>query len=115
MYKRINNGIIMRSKAKWVEEEGKEHLTFFEFIKKKLQQCLFKLIPVDETDITKPEDVINEQKLFYQNLHNSKYQPNRETLQIEEDFKIIKISQNLIILIRHYVNIIEPLMNVLKH
>ena len=63
----------------------KEHQIFLNLEKRNYNStCIKKLITKDGTEITKLEDVIKEQKHFYQNLYTSKYQQNPETSKIEE-------------------------------
>ena len=77
----------MRSKAKWVEEGEKKTKYFLNIENKNYNSaCIKKLITEDGTEITKLEDVINEQKLFFQNLYSSKYHPIPETSKIEDAF-----------------------------
>ena len=69
--KRIN-GIIIRSKAQLVENSEKNSKLFSNLEKKKSERKTLKQIQVDKNIITKPTDILLQQKLFYQHLYKLK-------------------------------------------
>ena len=79
---RRNNGIILRSKAKWVEE-GENNTKYFLNLQKRNYNntCIKTLINKNNKEVSDMEDKILEQKYFYESLYRSKIQ--NETSKIE--------------------------------
>ena len=70
---RKNNGIILRSKAKWIEDGEKNTKYFLNLEKRNYNNtCIKTLINNDKKEITDTQEIIKEQKNFYQNLYTSK-------------------------------------------
>ena len=64
---RKNNGIILRSKAKWVEEGEKNTKYFLNLEKRNYNNtCIKTLINKDNKEITDMTEILEEQKLFYE-------------------------------------------------
>ena len=67
------NGVILRSKAKWIEEGEKNTKYFLNLEKRNYSSTLIKtLIDKDEREITDLKEIIEEQKKFYKGLYTSK-------------------------------------------
>ena len=77
----------MRSRAQWVEE-GEKNTNYFLNLEKRNYNstCIKKLITEEGKEITKLEEIIQEQKLFYEKLYTSKYQRNSNTIENEQKF-----------------------------
>ena len=70
MQKLKTNGIILRSKAKWVEE-GEKNSKHFLNLKKRNYKTTYikKLITDDGNEITEQNSIIEEQFKFYNHLY----------------------------------------------
>ena len=68
-----SNGIIIRSRAKWVEY-GEKNLKYFLNLEKRNYNNKFirKLITADEKEITNPSEILQEQFRFYADLYQTK-------------------------------------------
>ena len=65
------NGIILRAKAAWVEGAEKNTKYFSNLEKKRAEsKTVTRLIDKNKTEITKPENILNETKQFYKTLYN---------------------------------------------
>jgi len=73
------NGIILRSKAKWVED-GERNTKYFINLEKRNYNTNYirKLINRDNKEICNLTDIISEQKTFYKDLYSSKVGENDE-------------------------------------
>ena len=70
---RINHGIILRSKAKWVEEGEKNTKYFLNLEKRNYNNtCIKTVFNKDEKEITDMKLILLEQKTFYNNLYTTK-------------------------------------------
>ena len=71
--KKRTTGIILRSKAQWVEE-GEKNTRYFINLEKRNQDKKYikKLIDEDGREITDPKEIIQEQKKFYEKLYTTK-------------------------------------------
>ena len=69
--KRIN-GLIIRSKAQFVEISEKNSKLFLNLEKKKSERKCLKQLKIDNNIITEPKDILLQQKMFYHNLYKSK-------------------------------------------
>ena len=68
-----NNGIILRSKAKWVEEGEKNTKYFLNLEKRNYNNtCIKTLISKENTEITDMTKILDEERKFYENLYTSK-------------------------------------------
>ena len=68
-----NNGILLRSKAKWIEEGEKNTKYFLNLEKRNYNNtCIKTLINKDNTEITDMTKILDEEKTFYENLYTSK-------------------------------------------
>ena len=69
----ISSGIILRSKAKWVEEGEKNTKYFLNLEKRNFNNtCIKTLFNKDNEEITDMKQILQEQKTFYENLYTSK-------------------------------------------
>ena len=68
-----SNGIIIRSRAKWVEY-GEKNSKYFLNLEKRNYNNKFirKLITADEKEITNPSEILQEQFRFYADLYQTK-------------------------------------------
>ena len=67
------NGIILRSKAQWVEFGEKKSKYFLNLTKRNYNlKYIKKIIKANGTEVVEPFEVINEQKAFYTNLYKSR-------------------------------------------
>ena len=87
LIKKKNDGIILRSKAKW-SEEGEKNTKYFMNLEKRNynQKCIKKLIKSDGTEITDPKDIIEEQRRFYEDLYSSKLKNTKDQTNYDEYF-----------------------------
>ena len=70
---RVNSGIILRSKAQWVEDGDKNTKYFLNLEKRNFNNtCIKTLFNKDNNEVTDMEQILQEQKLFYENLYTSK-------------------------------------------
>ena len=69
--KRIN-GLIIRSKAQFVENSEKNSKLFSNLEKKQSERKKLKQVKIDNNIITVPKEILLQQKIFYQNLYRSK-------------------------------------------
>ena len=70
---RKNHGIILRSKAKWVEEGEKNTKYFLNLEKRNFNNtCIKTLMNKDNQEITDMKQILQEQKRFYKKLYTSK-------------------------------------------
>ena len=84
---RKNNGIILRSKAKWVEEGEKNTKYFLNLEKRNFNNtCIKTLINKNEEEITDMKLIIEEEKMFYKQLYTSKLNKTNTTHQITNSF-----------------------------
>ena len=68
-----SNGIIIRSRAKWVEYGEKNSKYFLNLEKRNYNnKCIRKLITADEKEITNPSEILQEQFRFYADLYQTK-------------------------------------------
>ena len=90
---RRNNGIILRSKAKWVEEGEKNTKYFLNLEKRNYNNtCIKTLINKNNKEVSDMEDIILEQKNFYESLYTSKIQNEMSKTEIINTFTL---DQNL--------------------
>ena len=86
---RKNNGIILRSKAKWVEEGEKNTKYFLNLEKRNYNNtCIKTLINKDNKEITDMTEILEEQKLFYENLYTSKLNKTEEYREMTNSFSV---------------------------
>ena len=86
---RKNNGIILRSKAKWVEEGEKNTKYFLNLEKRNYNsKCIKTLINKEGKEITDMEKILEEQKLFYENLYTTKIGDDQECRDATKSFSI---------------------------
>ena len=66
-------GVLFRSKMKWVEM-GEKNTKFFLNLEKKNfnQKYIRQLIVQNSTEVTKPDQILEEQRKYYENLYSSK-------------------------------------------
>ena len=81
------NGIILRSKAKW-SEEGEKNTKYFLNLEKRNynQKCIKKLIGLDGKEITEKNEIIEEQRRFYEDLYSSKLKCTSDNELLDEYF-----------------------------
>ena len=71
--KRINNGIITRSKANWVEDGEKNSKYFLNLEKRNYNNtCIKSIINKNNKEINNMNDILEEQKMFYKELYTTK-------------------------------------------
>ena len=86
MLAKKNNGIMIRSKAKWVEEGERNSKYFLNLEKRNYNStCIKKLVDANDKEITDLSEIIEEQKSFYETLYTSKYKNSIPT-EINNDF-----------------------------
>ena len=84
---RINNGIILRSKAKWVEEGEKNTKYFLNLEKRNFNNtCIKTLFNKDDIEVTDMKQILQEQKQFYENLYTSKLKHTEIDADISKSF-----------------------------
>ena len=98
LIKNKQNGIILRSKAKWAEEGEKNTKYFLNLEKRNYnRKCIKKLIGADGNEITNPKEIIEEQRKFDEDLYSSKLKNKDQNLSEEYflDNKIPKLDEEL--------------------
>ena len=81
LVRKKTNGIILRSKAKWSEEGEKSTKYFLNLEKRNYnQKCIKKLIGNNGSEITGQNEIIEEQRRFYEDLYSSKLKNTNDKL-----------------------------------
>ena len=94
---RKNNGIILRSKAKWVEEGEKNTKYFLNLEKRNYNsKCIKTLINKEGKEITDMGKILEEQKMFYEHLYTSKITNNQESRDATKSFSMNNKSHTLL-------------------
>ena len=81
------DGIILRAKAKW-NVEGERNSKYFLNLENQhyKEKTINKLIDDHGNELTKIDDILNEQKMFYQSLYSTKVEENSDRNEIYQEF-----------------------------
>ena len=79
-------GIIFRSKCQWIEEGEKNTAYFLRLEKCNYVNKLISKIKIDEDILTDPQDILNEERSFYNKLHSLPMASDQNTATSDKQF-----------------------------
>ena len=89
IYDKKVNGIILRSKARWVEGGEKNSKYFANLEKRNYESKIIHKLNINDTIITDPKDILNEQMKFYESLYEKRNLPGTQYDFFPDDFNQI--------------------------
>ena len=86
LYDKKVNGLILRSKARWVEGGEKNTKYFSNLEKRNYESKIIHKLNVNQTTVTDTKDILEEQKIFYEQLYDYKEQKQSDYDFFPDDF-----------------------------